>query len=63
MSEVNTASRHDPLSPNAIMAFSGIMASVPEEVPIILETLIDQQQSDVQTEIHRANEVFGAVAV
>ena len=62
MSEVNTASRHDPLSPNAIMAFSGIMGSIPEEVPIILETLIDEQQSDIQTEIQRANEVFGAVA-
>jgi hypothetical protein len=63
MSEVNTASRHDPLSPNAVMAFGSIMATIPEDVPIILETLIDQGQSDVQTEIHRANEVFGAVVV
>ena len=62
MSEVNTASRHDSLSPNAIMAFSGMMGSIPEEVPIILETLIDEQESDIQTEIQRANEVFGAVA-
>ena len=63
MSEVNTASRHDPLSANAVMAFSSIMAAIPEEVPIILETMIDQGQSDVQTEIHRANEVFGAITV
>lgn len=63
MSEVNTASRHDPLSTNAVMAFSTLMAAIPEEVPIILETLIDQGQSDVQTELRRANEVFGAVAV
>lgn len=62
MSEVNTASRHDPLSTNAVMAFRSIMAAIPEDVPIILETLIDQGQSDIQTEIHRVNEVFGAVA-
>lgn len=63
MSEVNTASRHDPLSTNAVMAFSTIMAAIPEDVPIILETLIDQGQSDVQTEVRRANEVFCPVAV
>lgn len=63
MSEVNTASRHDPLSSNAVAAFSSIMAEIPEDVPIILEALIDQGQSDIQTEIQRANEVFGAVAV
>jgi hypothetical protein len=62
MSEVNTASRHDPLSTNAVLAFGAIMAAIPEEVPIILETLIDHGQSDVQTEIRRAHEVFGAVA-
>lgn len=61
MSEVNTASRHDPLSANAVMAFGSVMAAISEEVPIILEALIDQGQSDVQTEIHRANEVFGVV--
>ena len=61
MSEVNTASRHDPLSANAVMAFGSVMAAISEDVPIILEALIDQGQSDVQTEIHRANEVFGVV--
>lgn len=63
MSEVNTASRHDPLSTNAVMAFSTIMGAIPEDVPIILETLIDQGQSDVQTEVRRVNEVFCSVAV
>ena len=63
MSEVNTASRHDPLSANAVMAFSSIMAAIPENIPIILETLIDQGQSDVEREIRRANEVFCPVAV
>jgi hypothetical protein len=63
MSEVNTSSRHDPLSPNAVMAFSTIMAAIPENVPIILETLIDQGQSDVQTEVRRVNEILCSVAV
>src|SRR5260370_1424941 len=52
MSEVNTASRHDPISFNAVIAFSTICASIPEEVPIILEPLIDQGQSDVETELN-----------
>ena len=60
MSEVNTASRHDPISLNAVMAFSAIAASIPEEVPIILEPLIDQGQSDVQTELRRAYDTFAS---
>jgi hypothetical protein len=63
MSEVNTASRHDPLSTNAVIAFSTVMAAIPENVPIILEALIDQGQSDIQTEVRRAREVFYPVAV
>jgi hypothetical protein len=62
MSEVNTASRHDPISLNAVMAFSAIAAAVPEEIPIILEPLIDQGQSDVPTELQRAHDVFTFVA-
>jgi hypothetical protein len=63
MSEVNTASRHDPLSPNAVMAFSTVMGAIPADVPIILETLIDQGQSDIQTEVRRAFDVCCSVAV
>ncbi len=61
MSEVNTASRHDPISPNAVMAFSSLAAAVPQDVPIILEALIDQGQSDVDTEVRRANDAFALV--
>jgi hypothetical protein len=61
MSEVNTASRHDPISPNAVMAFSAIAAAIPEEIPIILETLIDEDQSDIQTELQRATDVFALI--
>jgi hypothetical protein len=62
MSEVNTASRHDPISLNAVMAFSTVAGSIPEEVPIILESLIDHGQSDVATELQRAQDVFTFVA-
>jgi hypothetical protein len=63
MSEVNTASRHDPISPNAVTAFGTVLYSIPEAVPIVLEPLIDKGQSDVETELRRAHDVFAAVAV
>ena len=56
ISEVNTASRHDPISPNAVRAFQCVARYIPESTPIILETLIDSGQSDIQTEITRARE-------
>jgi hypothetical protein len=62
MSEVNTASRHDPISANAVSAFSSVLFSVPEIVPIVLEPLIDQGQSTIETELQRARDVFAAVA-
>lgn len=55
ISEVNTGSRHDPLSIYAISAFRTVAALIPDSVPIVLETLIDQGQSDILTEIERAN--------
>jgi hypothetical protein len=63
MSEVNTASHHDPLSFSAVSAFSSVLQSIPESVPVILESLIDQGQSDIETELRRAVEVFSGVAV
>ena len=62
MSEVNTASRHDPISRNAVAAFRGVLASIPHHIPIILEPLIDCGQSDIPSEVARAEEVFAAVA-
>jgi hypothetical protein len=63
MSEVNTASRHDPISLNAVAAFGTIAGSIPEGVPVILESLIDRHQSDIDTEMRRALDVFALVAV
>src|SRR5215472_11331971 len=54
LSEVNTGSRHDPLSEYAVSAFRSIASLVPENVPVVLETLIHQGQSDVLTEVERA---------
>jgi hypothetical protein len=35
---VNTASKHDPLSYAAIMAFQDVSHLIPDNIPLILET-------------------------
>jgi len=57
-SEVNTSSRHDPLSVYAMFAFHSVSSLIPESVPVVLETLIDQGQSDILTEIERARKAL-----
>ena len=47
---------------NAVAAFGGVARLIPEDVPAILEPLIDEGQSDVGAELERARAVFGAVA-
>jgi hypothetical protein len=54
ISEVNTASRHEPLSHYAIVAFQVLATLIPADIPVTLETLIDKGQSDIPTEIERA---------
>jgi len=58
ISEVNFFSRHDPLSVAAIEASRRIARLVPEQVPVILETLIDQGQSTIVAELNRAAEAL-----
>jgi len=53
LSEVNTASRRDPVSLNAVSAFQSIAAEIPEKIPVILEALIDSGQSTIEA-IERA---------
>jgi hypothetical protein len=55
LSDVNTSSRHDPLSTYAMTAFRSVSALIPESTPIILETLIDEGQSDIHSEMSRAH--------
>jgi sugar phosphate isomerase/epimerase len=54
VSDVNTSSRHDPLSIYAMSAFRSVSLLIPDSIPVVLETLIDQGQSDILTEIDRA---------
>ena len=43
VSEVNTASHHDPLSFAAILAFSEVADLIPDHVPLILEARVTQR--------------------
>lgn len=61
ISEVNSFSRHEPLSSAAIEASRRVADLVPEHVPIILETLIDQGQSTIAEEMRRASEALTLV--
>ena len=61
ISEVNTASKHDPISTSAVRAFRSVARYIPENVPIVIESLIDEGQSDIGTEVDRAREALTAV--
>jgi len=52
LSEVNTRSKHDPLSDGSILAFREVAHLIPEHIPLILETPIPEPQIDA--EIDRA---------
>lgn len=56
VSEVNTSSRHDVLSYASILAFQDVADLVPPEVPLILETPVQQQE--IESEIERAREAL-----
>jgi hypothetical protein len=62
LSEVNSSSKHDPLSAYAIEAFQSIANLIPEHIPVILETLIDGGQSDIPTEIAHAHQALQSKA-
>lgn len=44
VSEVNTSSKHDPLSYSSILAFQDVADLIPESVPLILETPVPGDQ-------------------
>jgi hypothetical protein len=48
--EVNSQSKHDPLSFESILAFRRISHLVPENVPVILESRVDQDGIDDEIE-------------
>lgn len=58
ISEVNTSSRHDPISTSAARAFQAVSRYIPDNTPIVIESLIDQGQSDVLAEVRSAREAL-----
>lgn len=58
ISEVNTSSRHDPISTSAVRAFRSISKYIPDATPVVIESLIDQGQSDMLTEVRSAREAL-----
>jgi hypothetical protein len=59
VSEVNTASQHDPLSFAAVQAFAEVAELVPAWVPVILEARITQAQ--IVAEIEKAQRALPVV--
>jgi hypothetical protein len=46
VSEVNTSSKHDPLSYASILAFQEVAHLIPSHVPLILETPVREENID-----------------
>lgn len=63
MSEVDAASRYHPISYNAVTAFRSIAEWIPEEIPVILEALIDEGQSEIEAEVRRAREALESMSI
>jgi len=61
VSEVNTASGHDPLSFGAILAFSQVADLIPPWVPLILESRVSRAQ--IKAEIDNAQKALPIAAV
>ena len=54
VSEVNTQSKHDPLSLESTLAFQRVATLVPRDVPIIMESRVDERH--ISEELGRALE-------
>jgi hypothetical protein len=52
VSEVNSQSKHDPLTLEALLAFQRVSRLIPADVPIILESRVAESQ--IETEIKNA---------
>jgi len=49
VSDVNTQSKHDPLSLESMMAFQRVSHLVPPEIPIIMESRVDETHISEET--------------
>ena len=61
VSEVNTASGHDPLSFAAVQAFAEVADLIPGPVPLILEARVTRDQ--IKAEIENAQKALPMAAV
>jgi hypothetical protein len=50
ISEVNSQSKHDPLSLSAVLAFRKVMHLIPKDVPLIIESRVTEQQIEREVE-------------
>ena len=56
VSEVNTRSKHDPLSYSSIVAFQEVSRLIPAHVPLILETPV--REEEMESEIAKVREAL-----
>ena len=56
VSEVNTSSKHDPLSYASVLAFREIAPLLRQDVPVILETPVSEDR--IESEMKRAMEAL-----
>jgi hypothetical protein len=61
VSEVNTQSKHDPLSLESMLAFQRVASLIPDDVPVILESRVDELH--IAEELRRALESLTPNAV
>src|SRR5262249_32741259 len=54
VSEVNTQSKHDPLSLESMLAFQRVASLIPDDAPVILESRVDE--AHISEEVGRALE-------
>ena len=58
ISEVNTLNKHDPLSFVSILGFQEVAHLIPSSTPVIIESIIDQDQ--IGAEIARVRSALRA---
>lgn len=61
VSEVNTQSKHDPLSLESVLAFHRVSHLVSPEIPIIMESRVEEE--DIREEIQRALDALSPESV
>ena len=58
ISEVNSQSRHDPLSLSAVLAFQKVTHLIPDNVPVIIESRVTEDQ--IEREVEAVTELLPA---